>query len=78
MQFNLPSNLQNAVAAYDPEKKLQRRTASIAATSSTRKKPSFPRALYPGQEANLHHSTQSQRWRHVCTPDGLHSKQKVE
>ena len=42
MQFNLPSNLQNAVAAYDPEKKLQRRAASIAATSSTRKKPSFP------------------------------------
>jgi len=42
MQFNLPSNLQNAVAAYDPEKKLQRRAASIAATNNTRKKPSFP------------------------------------
>jgi hypothetical protein len=42
MQFNLPSNLQNAVAAYDPERKMQHRAASIAATSSTRKKPSFP------------------------------------
>lgn len=42
MQFNLPSNLQNAVAAYDPERKLQRRAASLTAASATKKKQGFP------------------------------------
>jgi hypothetical protein len=41
MQFNLPSNLQNAVAAYDPEKKMRRRIAAASATSQ-RKKSGYP------------------------------------
>jgi hypothetical protein len=41
MQFNLPSNLQNAVAAYDPEKKMQRRIAA-ASTNGPKKKSGYP------------------------------------
>lgn len=41
MQFNLPSNLQNAVAAYDPEKKMQRRIAAASANSQ-KKKSGYP------------------------------------